>query len=65
MIDRTDLMMIVTNETRLTKGHLRKIGKSQCSGDVKKFSLVEEIVEANSMLAFKKKLDEFRYGDSL
>ena len=76
MIDRTDLGAMATNETRHTRGHSRKIGKSQCSGDVEKFSfphrrvdvwngLSKEIVEADIIHTFKNKLDKFRYGDRI
>ena len=75
MIDRVDLVTMLTNETRHTKGHSRKIGKSRCLGDVK-FNfphrmvdvwngLSEEIVEADSIHTFKHKLDKCRYGDRI
>ena len=74
--DRTDIVIMVANETKHTRRHSRKIEKSQCSGDVKKFSfphrtvdvwngLNEEIVEADSMHTFKNKLDKFRNGDRI
>ena len=73
-IDRQDLMILTEDASRRTRGHSKKVGKSPCSRDVKKYrfphrtvdvwnGLREEIVEAASIHDFKKKLDKYRYGD--
>lgn len=60
---------------RLTRGHMKKL-KSQCSGDVKKYSfphltveiwndIKEEVVVAKGVHVFKDNLDKFGYGDSI
>ena len=56
-IDRQDLVILTEDASRRTRGHSKKIEKSRCSKDVKKYSfphrtvdvwngLREEIVEA-------------------
>ena len=73
-MDREDLVVKVEAQERRTRGHMKKLRKSQCLGDVKKYSfphrtveiwnnLKEEVVEAKSVHMFKEKLDKFQYGD--
>ena len=73
-IDRDDLVMKVEEEERRTRGHKKKLKKSQCLGDIKKYSfphrtvdiwnnLKEEVVAAKSVHMFKERLDDFGYGD--
>ena len=73
-IDRQDLVILTEDASTRTRGHSKKVGKSPCSRDVKKYSfshktvdvwngLREEIVEAASTHDFKKKLGKYRYGD--
>ena len=45
MIDRTDLVTMVTNETRHTRGHSRKTAKRHLLWDVKKFSFPHRTVD--------------------
>ncbi len=73
-IDRDDLVIKVEEGDRRTRGHMKKLKKSHCLGDIKKYSfphrtveiwnnLKEEVVAAKSVHMFKKKLDKFGYGD--
>ena len=74
-IDRHDLIPLIGDGGRWTKGHSKKIKKSQCLRDMKSSvfhigwwtsgSLDEEIVTLESVHKFKEKLDEIRYGDRL
>ena len=61
--------MLTEEESRHTRGHTKKVGKSQCSRYVKMYSfphrimdvwnvLREEIVEAARIHAFKEKFKE-------
>ncbi len=56
------------------KGLMKKLKKSHCLGDIKKYSfphrtvdiwnnLKEEVVAAKSVHMFKERLDKFGYGD--
>ena len=73
MIDRTDLVTMVTNETRHTGEHSRRLEKVDARWMTKSSAflteqwvwngLSEEIVEGDSIHRFKNKLDKFRYGD--
>ena len=72
-IDNEEL--VIENEAASrTRGHSRKIRKSQCVGDTRKYSfphrvvdvwngLSEEVVTATSVHNFKEKLDKWRHGD--
>ena len=73
-IDRQDLVALKEDGERQTRGHAKKIRKSQCLRNIKKFSfphrtvdiwneLSEEIVTAENVHIFKERLDKFRYGD--
>ena len=73
-IDREDLVVKVEEQERRTRGHMKKLKKSQCLGDIKKYrfphrtieiwnNLKEEVVAAKSVHKFKEKLDIFGYGD--
>ena len=73
-IDRQDLVTLKEDGGRETRGHSRKIRKSQCLRNIKRFSfphrtvdiwngLSEEIVTADNLHIFKDKLDKYRYGD--
>ncbi len=73
-IDRQDLVTLKEAGGRETRGHSRKIRKSQCLRNIKRFSfphrtvdtwngLSEEIVTADNVHIFKDKLDKCRYGD--
>ena len=42
MIDRTDLVMMITNETRNRRGHSRKIGKVDAQGMSKSSAFLTE-----------------------
>ena len=66
--------MKVEEQERHTRGHMKKLKKSQCLGDIKKYSfphqtlqiwnnLKEEVVAAKSVHKFKEKLDKFGHGD--
>ena len=72
-IDKEELV-VVKQEGRQTRGHSKKIRKSQCVGDIRKYSfphrivdtwngLNEEVVTATNIHNFKEKLDKWRYGD--
>ena len=72
-IDNEEL--VIENEAASrTRGHSRKIRKSQCVGDTRKYSfphrvvdvwngLSEEVVTATSVHNFKERLDKWRHGD--
>ena len=73
-IDRQDLISLIEDGGRWTRGYLKEIKKSQYLRDIKKFnfphrtvdiwnSLDKEIVTAESVHEIKEKLDEVRYGD--
>ena len=73
-VDRQDLVLHMEEGTRRTRGHIKKIRKSRCTGDIKKYSfphrtvdiwndLREEVVVAANVHMFKEKLDAYRYGD--
>ena len=73
-LDREDLVVKVEEHERRTRGHMKKLKKSQCLGDIKKYSfphrtvetwnnLKEEVVAVTSVHIFKEKLDKFGYGD--
>lgn len=73
-IDRQDLVLLANEEGRRTRGHSKKIRKSKCSGDIRKYSfphrtvdiwngLSEEVVAADNVHKFKEKLDRWRHGD--
>ena len=66
--------LVMEEETRQMRGHSRKIRKSQCLKDTKKYSfphrivdtwngLKEEVVTATNIRKFKEMLDICRYGD--
>lgn len=70
-VDREDLFVWDRSATR---GHGKKLKKSRCLRDIKKYSfpyrtvdawngLKPEIVQAKSIHEFKMKLDNIRYGD--
>ena len=70
-VDREDLFVWDRSATR---GHGKKLKKSRCLRDIKKYSfpyrtvdawngLEPEIVQAKSIHEFKMKLDNIRYGD--
>ena len=72
-IDNEELMVVVGEVSR-TRGHSKKIRMSKCVRDTRKYSfphriactwngLNEEVVTATSVHNFKKKLDNWRYGD--
>lgn len=69
-----DLVVEVEEQHRRTRGHMDKLKKRQCLGDMKKYSfprrtiemwniLNEEVVAAKSVLMFKEQLDKFGCGD--
>ena len=75
-IDIENLVVLSENRdsNRKTRGHSKKIEKSHCTGDVKKYSfphktvdiwneLSEEVVTSASIHVFKERLDRYRYGD--
>ena len=73
-IDGQNLVTVIGGGNSRTRGHSKKILKSQCLRDVKKYSfphrvvdawngLSEEVVLAPSVHAFKEGLDKYRYGD--
>lgn len=73
-VDRTDLIPQPTEGERCTRGHRRKIKKTRCLSDIKKYSfphrtidiwndLKEEVVMAKNVHMFKDKLDKYGYGD--
>ena len=73
-VDREDLVVKVEEQERRTRGHTKKLKKTQCFGDIKKYSfphrtvetwnkLKEEVVTAKSVHMFKEKLDKLWYGD--
>ena len=75
-VDRQDLVQHIEEGTRRTRGHQKKIRKSRCTGDIKKYSfphrtvdiwneLREEVVMADNVHLFKEKLDAYRYGDRI
>ena len=66
--------LMIEEETRQMRGHSRKIKKSQCLKDTRKYSfphrivdiwngLKEEVFEATSIHKFKEMLDIWRYRD--
>ena len=70
-VDREDWMVWSEGERR---GHGKKLRKTRCCKDIKKYSfpyrcvdiwngLGREVVEAESVQSFKSKLDKRRYGD--
>ena len=70
-LDRDDWIVWDEGEQR---GHGKKLKKTRCRKDIKKFSfpyrcvddwnkLSEEVVKAKNVQAFKGKLDEWRHGD--
>ena len=70
-LDRDD--WIVWDE-REQRGHGRKLKRTRCRKDIKKYSfpyrcvddwnkLSKEVVEGKSIQSFKRKLDEWRHGD--
>ena len=69
-IDRQDLVMVTGGVDRRTRGHSKKIVKSQC---LRKYSFphrtvdvwndLSEVVTANSVYTFKEKVDKYSYGD--
>ena len=73
-IDKKDMVMLKEADIERTRGHSRRIRKSQCLRDIKKYSfphrtvdiwngLREEIVTAASIHKFKEMLDKYGYGD--
>ena len=73
-IDKQDLVLLKEVDNRRTRGHSKRIRKSQCLRDIKKYSfphrtvdiwngLKEEIVTAANVHKFKEMLDKYRYGD--
>ena len=73
-VDRQDLVRHIEEGTRCTRGHVKKIRKNRCTGDIMKYSfpyrtvdiwneLKEEVVIAANVHMFKEKLDAYRYGD--
>ena len=72
-IDNEELV-VVREEVSRTRGHSKRIRKSHCVGNTRKYSfphrivdtwngLNEEVVTATSVHNFKEKLDKWRYGD--
>ena len=70
-VDNEDLFMWVPRDTR---GHSKKLKKTACRRDVKKYSfpnrnieiwnnLDETVVQARNIHEFEAKLDDHRYGD--
>ena len=69
--DREDMFV---RDTRSTRGHSKKLMKTRCVKDVKKYSfpyrcidtwnaLDDETVHAKTVSKFKEILDKKRYGD--
>ena len=74
-MENVDREAFLTLDTRATRGHSRKLKKDVCRRDIKKYSfshrivnkwneLSEEIVKAETVHAFKEKLDN-RYRDGI
>ena len=73
-IDRRDLVIEQESQIQRTRGHSRRVKKSQCLRDVRKYSfphrvvdvwngLSERVVTAANVHTFKERLDRSRYGD--
>ena len=73
-IDKQDLVLLKEEDNERTRGHSKRIRKSQCLRNIKKYSfphrtvdiwngLNEETVTAASVHKFKEMLDKYRYGD--
>ena len=73
-IDRGDLVLERERLSQRTRGHSRKVEKSQCLRDIRKYSfphrvvdawngLSEGVVTAANIHTFKERLDKCRYGD--
>ena len=75
-IDLENLVVLTEDRgrNRSTRGHSKKIEKSHCTKDVKKYSfphrtvdswnnLCEEVVTATNIHMFKERMDRYRYGD--
>ena len=72
-IDKEDLVL-VTEEDRRKRGHVKKIKTRQCMKDIGKYSfphrtvekwngLNNEFVTAHNVHKFQEKLDEWRHGE--
>ena len=72
-ISKQDLVMM-NEENGQTRGHSKKISKSWCSKDIRKYSfslspvdicnlINEVVVTATNIPNFKEILDKWRYGD--
>ena len=42
--DREDLVVKVEDQERRTRGHMKKLKRSQCLGDIKKYSFPHQMV---------------------
>ena len=73
-IDRGDLVLEQESQSQRTRGHSRRVRKSQCLRDVRKYSfphrvvdawngLSEGVVTAANVHTFKERLDRCRYED--
>ena len=73
-IDRPDLVVGLGEQSRQTRGHSKRVRKSQSLRDIRKYSfphrsvdvwnsLSEEVVLAANIHTFKERLDKYRYGD--